>query len=94
MISIRSAILRGVPFSWCGHNSKGNPRGHPGLCACRLAVLGIRMPQYDRKTTFLSDNDINMSLPVNIDEYSRLVVLDDNELQARNVAVSVQERLR
>ena len=35
-----------------------------------------------------------MSLPVNIDEYSRLVVLDDNELQARNVAVSVRERLQ
>ena len=35
-----------------------------------------------------------MSLPVNIDEYSRLVVLDDNELQAQNVAVSVRERLQ
>ena len=35
-----------------------------------------------------------MSLPVNIDEYSRLVVLDDNELQAQNVAVSIRERLQ
>ncbi|EGN55870.1 hypothetical protein PRBRB14_02430 [Hallella multisaccharivorax DSM 17128] len=35
-----------------------------------------------------------MSLPVNIDEYSRLVVLDDDELQAQNVAVSVRERLQ
>ena len=35
-----------------------------------------------------------MSLPVNIDEYSRLVVLDDNELQQQNVAVSIRERLQ
>ena len=52
------------------------------------------MPQYDRKTTLLSDNDIDMSLPINIDEYSRLVVLDDNELQQQNVAVSIRERLQ
>ena len=35
-----------------------------------------------------------MSLPINIDEYSRLVVLDDNELQQQNVAVSIRERLQ
>lgn len=35
-----------------------------------------------------------MSLPINIDEYSKLVVLDDNELQQQNVAVSVRERLQ
>lgn len=34
-----------------------------------------------------------MSLPVNIDEYSRLVVLDDNELMRQNVAAPVRERL-
>lgn len=35
-----------------------------------------------------------MSLPINIDEYSKLVVLDDNELQQQNVAVSIRERLQ
>lgn len=35
-----------------------------------------------------------MSLPVNIDEYSRLVVMDDDELQRQNVAASIRERLK
>lgn len=35
-----------------------------------------------------------MSLPINIDEYSRLVVMDDDELQRRSVAAPVRERLR
>lgn len=35
-----------------------------------------------------------MSLPINIDEYSRLVVMDDNELQWQNVAASIRERLK
>lgn len=35
-----------------------------------------------------------MSLPVNIDEYSRLVVMDDDELQRQNIAASTRERLK
>lgn len=35
-----------------------------------------------------------MSLPVNIDEYSRLVVMDDNELERHNVSASIRERLK
>lgn len=35
-----------------------------------------------------------MSLPVNIDEYSRLVVMDDDELMAQHIADSVRERLK
>lgn len=35
-----------------------------------------------------------MSIPVNIDEYSRLVVMDDSELQRENIAASIRERLK
>ena len=35
-----------------------------------------------------------MSIPIDIDKYSRLVVLDDNELLAENVAASIRERLQ
>lgn len=35
-----------------------------------------------------------MSLPANIDEYSKLIVLDENELYERNIAVSVCERVK
>ena len=48
----------------------------------------------DGTAALFCDNDIDMSLPINIDEYSKLVVLDDNELQQQNVAVSIRERLQ
>lgn len=35
-----------------------------------------------------------MSIPIDIDKYSRLVVLDDDELRAENVAASIRERLQ
>lgn len=35
-----------------------------------------------------------MSQPINIDEYSRLVVMDDDELQRQNVAAAIRERLK
>lgn len=35
-----------------------------------------------------------MSIPIDIDKYSRLVVLDDDELRAQNVAASMRERLQ
>lgn len=34
-----------------------------------------------------------MSIPVNIDQYSKLIVLDDNQLQERNVSPSIIKRL-
>ena len=52
------------------------------------------MPEPDGTAALFRDNDIDMSLPINIDEYSKLVVLDDNELQQQNVAVSIRERLQ
>lgn len=35
-----------------------------------------------------------MSIPIDIDKYSRLVVLNDDELRAQNVAASMRERLQ
>lgn len=35
-----------------------------------------------------------MSVPINIDQYSKLVVMDDNELAEQRVAVAVRERLK
>ena len=52
------------------------------------------MSESDGTAALFCDNDIDMSLPINIDEYSKLVVLDDNELQQQNVAVSIRERLQ
>ena len=52
------------------------------------------MSEPDGTAALFRDNDIDMSLPINIDEYSKLVVLDDNELQQQNVAVSIRERLQ
>ena len=58
----------------------------------RVSILSIRVSESDGTAALFCDNDIDMSLPINIDEYSKLVVLDDNELQ--NVAVSIRERLQ
>ena len=60
----------------------------------RVSVLSLRVSESDGTAALFCDNDIDMSLPINIDEYSKLVVLDDNELQQQNVAVSIRERLQ
>ncbi len=60
----------------------------------RVSILSIRVSESDGTAALFCDNDIDMSLPINIDEYSKLVVLDDNELQQQNVAVSIRERLQ